>query len=175
MPEKRLQSSNRFDLLEETPTAEVVFTRTGAIVESIERLVSAATSSIDTALYRLNSRRLASALDTAQRRGIRVRVLLDHNKYEQSQATRRLLLSARFPLRLTYGRDGAGSKMHHKFALLDDKLVLTGSYNWTFASEEQNYENLLILREPVLIEAYRAEFEALWTKAEEAAKPEAGG
>ncbi len=174
MTERRLQSNNPLGLREETPTTEVVFTRTGAIVETIERLVSAATTSIDAALYRLNSQRLGSALDTAQRRGVRLRLLLDGCKYEESQATRRLLPSARFPLRLTYGRDGARSKMHHKFALLDDKLVLTGSYNWTFASEEQNYENLLILRQPGLIEAYRVEFEALWAKAEEANKPDGG-
>ena len=173
MMEKRPQSNNPLGLLEESPAADVVFTRTGAIVETIEHLVSAATTSIDAALYRFNSQRLGSALDAAHRRGIRLRLLLDGYKYEESQATRRLLSSARFPLRLTYGHGGARSKMHHKFALLDDKLVLTGSYNWTFASEEQNYENLLILRQPGLIKAYRAEFEALWATAEEAAKPEA--
>jgi phosphatidylserine/phosphatidylglycerophosphate/cardiolipin synthase-like enzyme len=57
--------------------------------------------------------------------------------------------------------------MHHKFALLDNELVLTGSYNWTLASEEQNYENLLILRDPEHIKIYREEFEALWADGED--------
>jgi len=43
--------------------------------------------------------------------------------------------------------------------------VLTGSYNWTFASEEENYDNVLILREPRLVGIYQAEFEALWEEA----------
>jgi phosphatidylserine/phosphatidylglycerophosphate/cardiolipin synthase-like enzyme len=55
--------------------------------------------------------------------------------------------------------------MHHKFALLDNSVVLTGSYNWTFASEEENYDNVLILREPRLVGIYQAEFEALWAEA----------
>jgi phosphatidylserine/phosphatidylglycerophosphate/cardiolipin synthase-like enzyme len=57
--------------------------------------------------------------------------------------------------------------MHHKFVLLDDRIVLTGSYNWTFASEEQNYENLLILQDRTLIDQYRQEFDSLWASADE--------
>jgi len=45
--------------------------------------------------------------------------------------------------------------------------VLTGSYNWTFASEEENYENVLILREPRLVGIYQVEFEALWEDSQE--------
>jgi len=54
--------------------------------------------------------------------------------------------------------------MHHKFIVLDEWAVLTGSYNWTYASEEKNYDNLLILREPSLIQAHRREFEELWAE-----------
>ena len=55
--------------------------------------------------------------------------------------------------------------MHHKFAILDGTVVVTGSYNWTLESEEQNYENVLVLREPELVKAYGPEFEALWAEA----------
>ena len=55
--------------------------------------------------------------------------------------------------------------MHHKFALLDGRTALAGSYNWTVESEEQNYEALLILREPKLLEVLRQEFETLWAEA----------
>lgn len=147
---------------------EVVLTRTGSIAAEIERLLQATQASIDAALYRCNSQRLVRALDAAQKRGVLVRLAIDRNKYEQSPATRQLLPRDRFPFRLTYGRDGAGSKMHHKFVLLDQSVLLTGSYNWTFASEERNYENLLVLREFKVIDAYRREFEALWSEAEEA-------
>src|SRR5207244_12767424 len=119
------------------------------------------------ALYRVTSDRPARSLSEAQKRGVRVRLLLDRGKYEESETTRRLLARGRFAVRLAHGRDGAGSKMHHKFALLDDSVLLTGSYNWTTESEEQNYENLLVLREPELIATYRPEFEALWAEASE--------
>lgn len=48
--------------------------------------------------------------------------------------------------------------MHHKFALLDDRLLLTGSYNWTYTS---NAENLIATGEPELVAAFRNEFNRL--------------
>ena len=147
------------------PGTEVVFTSERSAAEMIERLIRQTKNTFDAALYRFNSRRLADALADAKRRGVRVRMVVDRNKYDESQATRDLLADHRFPFRLARGRGGNSSKMHHKFALLDEKTVITGSYNWTFASEEENYENLLILRDPEVVRTYRPEFESLWAQA----------
>jgi len=48
--------------------------------------------------------------------------------------------------------------MHHKFALLDDRVLLTGSFNWTYNS---NAENLLVSDDPGSVEAFRHEFSRL--------------
>ena len=37
--------------------------------------------------------------------------------------------------------------MHHKFAILDGQTAITGSYNWTVESDEENFENLVILHD----------------------------
>lgn len=50
--------------------------------------------------------------------------------------------------------------MHHKFALVDDRLLLTGSYNWTYTN---NAENLIVTDEPGLITAFHGEFNRLKT------------
>lgn len=153
---------------QESALAEAVFARARSIAEVIENLVASSHTSIDAALHRLNSRRLARALAGARERGVDVRLVIDRSKYEKSQATRRLLSACGLPFRLACGRDGVESKMHHKFALLDRRLVITGSYNWTFASEALNHENILLLREPGLVETFRREFDALWTGPETA-------
>jgi len=154
------------EVVRSAAATEVVFARTGSVAETIERLVEATRISIHAALYRFNNQRLARALQQACARGTEIRLVIDRNKYEESQATRRILAESPFPFRLAYGRDGAGSKMHHKFVLLDEATVVTGSYNWTFASEEQNYENLLILRDPRLVATFREEFDVLWETAD---------
>ncbi len=160
---------------EESAPVNVLFSRTASIAEEIETRIRAATSSIDAALYRFGNPRLSQALWEAHRRGVTIRLITDRGKFEFSEDTRKLLSKASFPFRLAHGRDGARSKMHHKFVILDDRAVLTGSYNWTLASEGQNYENLLILEDYRLVDLHRQEFESLWAKVTEAPKAESHG
>jgi phosphatidylserine/phosphatidylglycerophosphate/cardiolipin synthase-like enzyme len=43
---------------------------------------------------------------------------------------------------------------HDKVMILDGETVITGSYNWTVAADEQNGENLLMIRDPRLAKVY---------------------
>ncbi len=147
-------------------TLEVKFARGQSIAEAIESLVRETTTSIDAALYRLNNPRLAGALEAADRRGVGVRLVLDQGKYDATPQTREILAGGRLRFRLLHGRGGSDSKMHHKFVILDRETVLTGSYNWTTESEDLNYENLLILRDPSAVQEYLREYEALWADGE---------
>lgn len=157
---------------QENALTEAIFARGKSIAEVIESQLALSQNSIDAALHRLNSQRLARALADAGERGVDIRLVIDRSKYEKSQATRKLLSACNLRFRLAWGRDGTGSKMHHKFALLDHRLVITGSYNWTFASEARNHENILLLRERALVDTFRQEFEALWTSSENSDLPE---
>ncbi len=145
--------------------SEVLFTRGRSVAEVINGLLGTAANSVDAALYRLNLSYLARGLEAAAGRGARVRLVLDRGKFEETQATRELLAAANFSFRLLRGRHGVGSKMHHKFVILDGHTVLAGSYNWTLESEEENYDNLVILRDPQVARDYAREFEALWAEA----------
>ncbi len=142
---------------------EVKFAGNESVAEAIMRLLRSASGSIDAALYRVNHPRLVQVLEEAVQRGVRVRLLVDGNKYNESRSTQALLSSAIIPFRLAYGRRGLGSKMHHKFVIVDRQTVLTGSYNWTLESESENHENLVILEGGQPVEAYAREFETLWS------------
>jgi mitochondrial cardiolipin hydrolase len=146
-----------------------LFTSKTSVAKVIERLLQEACLSIDAALYRIDNPRLAQALGEAHGRGVRVRLLVDRGKYEEVQSMRKLLAAAHIPVRPIYGRKGKGSRLHHKFAILDGNAVLTGSYNWTIESEIENYDHLTILRDPALITDYQQEFDQLWQFAPEAA------
>ena len=148
--------------------AEVIFTRNHSVAEEIKRLVRVAATTVDAALYRLNNPLLARVLTEAVERGVRLRLVLDRGRYEEGDAALDILKGAKLSYRLSYGRLGPGSKMHHKFAILDDALVLAGSYNWTIESEKENFDSLMLVRDPEHVKLYRAEFEALWNNSEEA-------
>lgn len=50
--------------------------------------------------------------------------------------------------------------LHHKFCIIDDEIVMTGSYNWTFFSEVINRENMLIIKNnEKLINDFTKEFD----------------
>lgn len=52
--------------------------------------------------------------------------------------------------------------MHHKFALFDGEVLLTGSFNWTRSANEENHENALFTDDAALVRLYQAEFERCW-------------
>ena len=52
--------------------------------------------------------------------------------------------------------------MHHKFCIIDEKLCLFGSFNWTKNANTRNIEDLNICDELQLIYNYKTEFKALW-------------
>jgi len=142
---------------------EMIFTRSRSGAEALENLISTAKVSIVAALYRLANARLVSALAAARQRGVSIRLCLNFNDhYEENRAAQITLRNHSIDFRLLGGRTGTGSKMHHKFAVIDGSAVAVGSYNWTMESEQANYENLLLLRSPRVAAAFAGEFEALW-------------
>lgn len=58
--------------------------------------------------------------------------------------------------------------MHNKVMIIDDHLVITGSYNFS-ENAETNYENLLLLDSPDLSQVYTDYFDAVYREAKAAA------
>jgi hypothetical protein len=48
--------------------------------------------------------------------------------------------------------------MHHKFCVIDSRIVINGSYNWS-NNAERNFENVIISDEPILIKQFQIHFE----------------
>ena len=53
--------------------------------------------------------------------------------------------------------------MHHKFCIIDNEFVITGSYNWTVKARRFNKENILYVKDNQIVEAYNKEFNQLLT------------
>ena len=61
--------------------------------------------------------------------------------------------------------------MHHKFALVDDQVLMSGSFNWTVQAQRSNRENLHISSDSSMISAFRGEFDRLWVSYASTPKP----
>jgi mitochondrial cardiolipin hydrolase len=122
-----------------------------------------ARKTVDVAMFHFTSERLARALAERSRAGLRVRVLLDASQADPDFVRR--LKAGGIDVRLATPKE-EGARFHHKFAVLDDGLAITGSYNWTYRGDAASHENLVILRDARSAGRFQAEFERLWTDPE---------
>ena len=56
-------------------------------------------------------------------------------------------------------QDGNPYVMHHKVIIIDGRTVIFGSYNFSNNADKDNDENLLIVDDPALAQAFEAEFQ----------------
>jgi tetratricopeptide (TPR) repeat protein len=59
--------------------------------------------------------------------------------------------------------------MHHKFCIIDERLLISGSYNWTNNAELNNHENVIISNDLNLVSQFVLEFHELTAKTEKVA------
>lgn len=52
--------------------------------------------------------------------------------------------------------------MHNKFSLFDNKVLISGSYNWTYSAEYKNAENIIVTTEESVCNAFKEQFTKLW-------------
>ncbi len=89
---------------------------------------------------------IALALIAAYRRGVEVKLIADLEQSEHENDKVAQIAQAKIPVWL----DGEHQSAHNKVMLIDvdtpQVLIITGSYNFTFAAQYKNAENLLLLR-----------------------------
>jgi len=139
---------------------EVYFSPSDSPEKFIVEELGQALSSVDVAMFYFTNESLANALIEARSRGIKVRVYLDKKQRGLKSSQSRYLAENQIEVRYSSGK----GTMNHKFCIIDKKVVITGSYNWTLSAEEKNNENLLIIKDPVIASRYEEEFEMLWNK-----------
>ncbi|MDP2438154.1 MAG: phospholipase D-like domain-containing protein [archaeon] len=120
-------------------------------------LVSAKVS-LEVCVFTITDDRISQALIAAHHRGVRVRVITDD---DQAQALGSDIEEFRHQ-GIQVREDKSKFHMHHKFAIVDHKVLINGSYNWTRNANLCNNENITILSEAALLKSFTAEFERLW-------------
>ncbi|MCK4325743.1 phospholipase D family protein [bacterium] len=136
----------------------VYFSPKGGCQGAIVKQVNEAKSEILVAMYALTEGDISWALVKARERGIDIKVVLDQAQRTQKYAKGRFLSKKGVPVRY----ENRSGLLHHKFAVIDNKIVITGSFNWTASAESRNNENLLIITSEELAQEYKREFRKLW-------------
>lgn len=129
-----------------------------AIIKCFEEARAAA----DVCVFTISDNRISRAMEAAMRRGVDVRVISDNDKTLDKGNDIMTMASRGMAIKL----DRTSNHMHHKFAIFDNELLLTGSYNWTLSAANHNEENILITNQPEIVAPFRKEFGKLWRKLE---------
>jgi hypothetical protein len=116
--------------------------------------VGTATTTIDVLINAWTREEVSTALIAAHGRGVTVRAVVEDMYLADAPA--QALITAGIPVR--------AESVHDKVMIIDGRLVLTGSANWS-ANAWSNNENSLWIDDDAVGAAYRAEFERVYATA----------
>lgn len=141
-------------------SVSVYFSPNGGASDAIIHQINNAHSYIDIAMYAFTSRPIGQALIDAYKRGVKVRLVMDIRESKTRYSRAPFFYKAGIPIKTLPVAETRFVKglMHNKFAVIDGKELITGSYNWTASAEKLNYENLLIIRSEALANEYEKYF-----------------
>ncbi len=129
-----------------------------ACEELVLQTVEGSTSRVWVAMYSFTNADLAQGLIQAKNNGVDVRVVVEKQQAGGQYSQHQELAAAGIPVRI----DTNPNLMHHKFAVIDNSMVITGSMNWTGNGVGENNENLVIIASPELNTKFASEFDAVW-------------
>lgn len=140
------------------PEAYACFSPGLDCLDAITREIRRAKSTIDICVFTISDNRISDEIVEAFRKGIRVRIITDNDKQYDRGSDIRMLEDKGVPL----VTDSTPDHMHHKFMIVDNEILVSGSYNWTRSAATGNNENIIVMDNPVAVHAFTDEFERLW-------------
>jgi phosphatidylserine/phosphatidylglycerophosphate/cardiolipin synthase-like enzyme len=139
------------DLILNNTQTKVLFSPNGGCTEAIINEIDNAQSEILVHAYSFTSVPIAKALLEAHKRGVNVQAILDRVQSSNKYSSGTFLANSKIPPYI----DTQHRIQHNKVMVIDEKTLITGSFNFTKKAESDNAENLLILKCPDLAKLYR--------------------
>lgn len=127
-------------------------------LQTIRALLAGTRRKVDICVFTITDNRISDAIVDCHARGVQVRVITDDDKSGDRGSDIDRLENVGVPVRV----DHSPYHMHHKYAIFDDKTLLTGSYNWTRSAAEVNEENIITTGDAALVKQFSGHFAELW-------------
>jgi phosphatidylserine/phosphatidylglycerophosphate/cardiolipin synthase-like enzyme len=136
-------------------TVEFYYSPDEAVAARIITLLQGAQQSIHFMAASFTSEEIGNVIIEAADNGILVSGVMDSGQVNSNEGTRYdFFKQSMLDVRL----DGIDGQMHHKVIIIDEKIVITGSYNFTNSAEDHNDENVVIIFDEDAAAQYMLEF-----------------
>jgi phosphatidylserine/phosphatidylglycerophosphate/cardiolipin synthase-like enzyme len=163
-PDKMAGTPNPKVNVDGTPV-EIYFSPEDKPASHILGLIQAAQTSINFLAYEFTSTGIGAAMLQRAQAGVSVTGVMDDGQVKATKVTELdPLQQAGLDVRLDGNLTGL---MHHKVIIIDQKIVITGSYNYTAAAETTNDENVVIIFSPQVAAQYMQEFQRVYAQAQQ--------
>ncbi len=141
---------------------EVFFSPSDRPSSRLKELISEAKQNIYFLAFSFTSDTLGKAIIERAKVGVKVAGVMETSQVESNTGTE----WDRFQKAgLDVRQDGNLNNMHHKVMIIDEQIVVTGSYNFSANAERINDENLLIIHDAGLAQKYLQEFQKVFGQA----------
>jgi phosphatidylserine/phosphatidylglycerophosphate/cardiolipin synthase-like enzyme len=161
------------DILAATPNPEITldgtrvdtfFSPDDKVLNALYNLLSEAKESIYFLAFSFTSNELGEIVRTQAETGLEIKGVMDREQIASNTGTefdpfRQAGLDVRI--------DGNDGQMHHKVFVVDGKIVVLGSYNFSNAAEERNDENIIIVYNEKIADFFMEEFDRVYAHATE--------
>ncbi|KAF7989967.1 hypothetical protein HCN44_008641 [Aphidius gifuensis] len=135
-------------------------------VANVNRLVhymSMAKKTLDLSMYIITCHDLVDAAIKVRENNVCVRAIIDTSMAGNSVCGDQINRMRRAGIIIQIHGSNA-SLMHHKFAIIDEEIMIYGSTNWTMQAFYGNYDSILITNDDVFVKAFFNEFVRIWKK-----------
>ncbi len=122
------------------------------VMDKLVDLVNGAQTSIRFIIFTYTDQNLANAMIARYQAGVDVAGVIENRG--ASQGAYVPLACAKVPVKV----DGNKYTMHHKVIIIDNSIVVTGSFNFTKSADTANDDNVLVIYDPTIAQQYLDEF-----------------
>lgn len=144
-------------------TVETYFSPEDGVAQHVLERIEGAQQSVRFMTFSFTSKDIASAIIAKQKAGLQVDGVFETQNANGTGAAFAALRRGGVDVL----EDGNCYILHHKVIIIDNKTVITGSYNFTSSAENNNDENLLIIDDSGVADQYIAEFNRTYSQAQQ--------
>jgi phosphatidylserine/phosphatidylglycerophosphate/cardiolipin synthase-like enzyme len=148
---------------------EVLFSPDDFVVDRLSALLGGAQQSIYFLAYSFGSNDLGNIIREKAAQGVVVGGVLESDQVNSEAANPNqveelnLFRKAGLDIRL----DGNTEVMNHKIMIIDGRIVVMGSYDFTNRAENENDENVLIIHDEKIAQKFMEEFQRVQSRAQQ--------
>lgn len=147
------------DLTLEGTEVKTYFSPDDGVLDALVPVLKDAEESIYFLAFSFTSNQLGAIVREKDAAGLTVRGVMEDEQIRSNQGTEYdPFKQAGLNVRI----DGNDGQMHHKVFIIDKKIVVFGSYNFSQSAEDRDDENILIVYNDAIAKQFMLEFERIW-------------